>query len=67
MIETTVSEILYQLEDIYSIWGCCWNVITYKWKVHNGKHFKYLLCRKVSFLTVHQCQFRVVSHGMKQI
>jgi hypothetical protein len=20
--------------DIYSIWRCCWNVATYKWKVH---------------------------------
>jgi hypothetical protein len=22
---------------IYSICRCCWNVATYKWKVHNGK------------------------------
>jgi hypothetical protein len=25
------------LRDIYSICRCCWNVATYKWKVHNGK------------------------------
>jgi hypothetical protein len=29
--------LLYQLRDIYSIYMCCWNVATYKWKVHNGK------------------------------
>jgi len=23
--------------DISSIYRCCWNVTTYKWKVHNGK------------------------------
>jgi hypothetical protein len=28
---------MYQLRDIYSICRCCWNVATYKWKVHNGK------------------------------
>jgi hypothetical protein len=30
------SGISYQLRDIYSICRCCWNVATYKWKVHNG-------------------------------
>jgi uncharacterized protein YqkB len=25
------------LRDIYSICRCCWNVATYKWKVHNRK------------------------------
>jgi hypothetical protein len=29
--------ILYQLLDIYSIYRCCWNVTTNKWKVQNGK------------------------------
>jgi hypothetical protein len=23
--------------DIYGMCNCCWNVVTYKWKVHNGK------------------------------
>ena len=28
----------YQINsEIYSICRCCWNVATYKWKVHNGK------------------------------
>ena len=26
-----------QLREIYSICRCFWNVVTYKWKVHNGK------------------------------
>jgi hypothetical protein len=34
---TTSSGISYHLRDIYSICRCCWNVATYKWKVHNGK------------------------------
>jgi hypothetical protein len=29
--------ISYHLRDIYSICRCCWNVATFKWKVHNGK------------------------------
>ena len=35
----TSSGISDQLRDIYmySICRCCWNVATYKWKVHNGK------------------------------
>jgi hypothetical protein len=37
LIGTTSSGILYHLRDIYSICRCCWNVATYKWKVHNGK------------------------------
>jgi hypothetical protein len=39
MIGATSSEISYHLRDIYSIYIyiCCWNVATYKWKVHNGK------------------------------
>ena len=37
MTGTTSSEISYHLRDIYSICRCCWNVATYKWKVHNGK------------------------------
>jgi hypothetical protein len=35
LIGTTSSEISYHLKDIYSICRCCWNVATYKWKVHN--------------------------------
>jgi len=31
---TTISGISYQLRDIYSICMYCWNVATYKWKVH---------------------------------
>jgi hypothetical protein len=34
LIGTTSSGIVYQLRDIYR---CCWNVATYKRKVHNGK------------------------------
>jgi hypothetical protein len=37
LIGTTSSGISYQLRDRYSICGCCWNVATYKWKVHNVK------------------------------
>jgi hypothetical protein len=29
--------ISYQLRDIYSTCRSCWNVVTYKWKVHNEK------------------------------
>jgi hypothetical protein len=36
LIGTTSSGISYHLRDIYSICRCCWNVATYKWKVHNG-------------------------------
>jgi len=35
MTETTNSGILGQLRDIYSIYLCCWNVTTYRWKVRN--------------------------------
>jgi hypothetical protein len=27
---------------IYSICRCCWNVATYKWKVHNGKIWQHI-------------------------
>ena len=39
LIGTTGSGISNHLRDtgIYSICRCCWNVATYKWKVHNGK------------------------------
>jgi hypothetical protein len=37
MIGTTSSGISDQLRDIYSICRCCWDVATYKWRVHNGK------------------------------
>ena len=37
VIGTTSSGISDQLRDVYSICRCCWNVATYKWKVHNGK------------------------------
>jgi hypothetical protein len=36
LIEDTNSGISYHLRDIYSICRFCWNVATYKWKVHNG-------------------------------
>ena len=35
LIGTTRSEISLQQRDIYSICSCCWNVATYRWKVHN--------------------------------
>jgi hypothetical protein len=35
--EILIGTTSYQLIDIYSIYRCCWNVATYKWKVHNGK------------------------------
>ena len=53
MIRTINSGISYQLRDIYSICRCCWNVATYKWKVHNGKTEVIFFCRNVSFLTDH--------------
>ena len=37
LIGTTSSGISYHLRDIYSICRCCWDVTTFKWKVHNGK------------------------------
>jgi hypothetical protein len=37
VIGTTSSGISYLLRDIYSICRFCWNVATYKWKVHNRK------------------------------
>jgi hypothetical protein len=37
LIGTTSSGISYHLRDIYSICRSCWNVVTYKWKVHNRK------------------------------
>jgi hypothetical protein len=37
LIETTSSGMSDQLRDIYSICRYCCNVVTYKWKVHNGK------------------------------
>ena len=36
LIVATNSGISYHLRDIYSICQCCWNVATYKWKLHNG-------------------------------
>jgi hypothetical protein len=59
LLGTTSSGISYHLRDIYSICRCCWNVATYKWKVH-------LFCRKVSFLTDPHCRFRGLGQGMKQ-
>ena len=50
---------------IYSICRCCWNVATYKWKVHNGK-IVIISFVKVSYLTAPHCQFRGVGQGMKQ-
>jgi hypothetical protein len=37
LIETTSSGMSDQLRDIYSICRYCWIIVTYKWKVHNGK------------------------------
>ena len=47
LIGTTSSVISYQLTDIYSICRCCWDVATYKQKVHNGK-IEIISCHKVS-------------------
>jgi hypothetical protein len=55
----TVSEYLRQ----NSIWMCCWNVATYKWKVQ----IEISLRRKLSFLTGPHFQFRGVGQGIKQI
>ena len=43
---------------------CCWNVATYKWKVHNGKIE--IISFVVKFLTAPHCQFRGICQGMKQ-
>ena len=56
LIGTTSSGISYHLRDRYSICRCCWNVATYKWKVHNGK------IEIISFVV----KFRGVGQGMKQ-
>ena len=37
LTRTTSSGISDQLKDIYSIYRCCWDVATCKWKIHNGK------------------------------
>jgi hypothetical protein len=37
LIETTSSGMWDQLRDKYSICRYCWNIVTYKWKVYNGK------------------------------
>ena len=48
---TTSSGISDQLRDIDSIYRCCWNVATYKWKVHNGEHeiISFVECREKNF------------------
>ena len=42
---------------------CLWYAITYNRKVQSGKK---IISRKVSFLTVPNCQFPCVSQGIKQ-
>ena len=37
LIGATSSRISYHLRDVYSNCMCCWNGVTYKWNVHNGK------------------------------
>ena len=37
LIETANFAISCYLTYIYSIYMCCWNGATYKWKVHKGK------------------------------
>jgi hypothetical protein len=37
LIGATSSVISYHLRDVCSICRCCWNVVIYKWKIHNGK------------------------------
>ena len=49
LIGTTIS---YQLRDIYSICRCCWNVATYKWKVHSGNIYSDMLCSSVLFVFI---------------
>ena len=59
-IGTTSSGILsYHPREIYSICRCCWNVATYKGKVHNGK-IEIISFVVVSFLTDPDCRFRGV-------
>jgi hypothetical protein len=48
---------------MHSIYRCCWNVTTYKWKCHNGE---IVFCRKVSFFIALLCQFRGVGQGMNK-
>ena len=56
-----------QQRDIYSICRCCWNVATYKWKVHDGKiEIISSFSRKVASLTAPHCRFWGVGQGMKQ-
>ena len=54
LIGTTNSGISYQLREIYSIFRCCWNVATYKWKVHNGKIEIISFCGKYVIYTLIQ-------------
>ena len=67
MVNITSSGISNQLRNMYSICRCCWNIATYRWKVHNGKiEIIFFFC-KVSFLTDPHCRFRGVVQGMKLI
>jgi hypothetical protein len=79
-IYTPYERYILHMRDIYSIWEIYTpyeryilhmqvlsrNVATYELKVHNGKNWNHLFCRKVSFLTALHCQFRGVGQGMKQ-
>jgi hypothetical protein len=52
LIGTTSSGISYHLREIYSICRCCWNVATYKWKVHSGNIYSDMLCSSVLFVFI---------------
>jgi hypothetical protein len=61
MIGTNRTRISDQLRYLYSICRWCWNVITYKWKVHNLK------IEIISFVVAAPyCQFLCVCQCIEQ-
>ena len=54
-----VWNIVYILWDVYSLCRCYWNVVQYKWKVHNGKADIDLIWLKFSFSMDSHCQFKI--------
>ena len=65
-IKTLLWWLLFARLCIYSICRCCWNVATYKLKVHNRENWNHLFCHNVSCFIASQCQLGGVGQGMKQ-
>jgi hypothetical protein len=60
MIGTTRSGISYIYCGMYTLkCRCYWNVVQYRWKVHNGKADIDLIWLKFSFSMNSHCQFKI--------